>query len=156
MPGPVPQPTKLKLLRGNPGKRPLPKGEPQPAACIPTRPEWLLPEAKREWNRIVPELYRLGLLTVVDRAELAAYCQSWAMYVDAVLDIRENGTTFETQTGYQGPRPSVALMVKMMDKILAFAARFGLSPADRSRVKLPQVEEEDEFTAFLKKQRGDD
>ena len=28
MPGPVPQPTKLKLLRGNPGKRPLPKGDP--------------------------------------------------------------------------------------------------------------------------------
>ncbi len=156
MPGPVPQPTKLKMLRGNPGKRPLPRGEPHPSPCVPTRPAWLLPEAKREWNRIVPELHRLGLLTVIDRAELAAYCQCWAMYVEAVLDIREHGTTFETQTGYQGPRPSVAIMVKMLDKVLAFAARFGLSPADRSRIDLPMLEEEDEFTTFLKKQRGDE
>jgi hypothetical protein len=28
--GPPPQPTKLRLLSGNPGKRPLPRAEPQP------------------------------------------------------------------------------------------------------------------------------
>jgi len=134
----------------------MPKNEPSPTLCIPTRPKWLLPEAKREWNRVAPELYRLGLLTAVDRAELAGYCQCWAMYVDAVRDIQEHGTTFQTETGYQGPRPSVAIMVKMLDKVLAFSSRFGFSPADRARISAPVPEEEDEFTAFLKKQRGDE
>ncbi len=123
---------------------------------MPARPGWLAPAAKREWSRLAPDLVRLGLLTPIDRIEFSMICQCWALYEEANKDIQENGTTFTTETGYQGPRPSVALMVKMMDKIIQLGAKFGLSPSDRARIDLPMPEEEDEFTAFLKKQRGDD
>lgn len=72
MPGPPRKPTALKILQGNPGHQKLPRNEPKPTADFPTRPGWLEPEAKREWMRVCGELHRLGLLTVVDRAALAA------------------------------------------------------------------------------------
>ena len=125
-------------MRGNPGHQKLNKREPQPDSAIPTRPGWLLPEAKREWNRIVPQLSALGLLTVLDRGAVAGGCQWWAMYVDAVKDIALNGTTYTTDTGYQGPRPSVGLALKSWQQYLAFCARFGLTPADRSRLSVPE------------------
>lgn len=150
MPGPPPKPTRLKLLQGNPGKRPLPKDEPQPEIGIPTRPHWLSPEAKREWTRVVPELARLGLLAKVDRAMIAAYCQCWAMYVEAIRDIDKNGTTFSTEKGYQGPRPSVAIATKMLEKANQLAAKFGFTPSDRTRLSMPERDSEDPMEEFLR------
>ncbi len=72
--GPAPKPTRMKVLAGNPGKRPLNRREPQPKPGLPRCPAQLSEEAKREWKRISKELDRLGLLTVLDRAALSAYC----------------------------------------------------------------------------------
>ncbi len=50
MPGRPPKPTALKLLQGNPGKRPLPKGEPRPpVGCEP--PANLTKRARGVWDR---------------------------------------------------------------------------------------------------------
>ena len=155
MAGRPPKPTRLKLLQGNPGKRVLPKAEPKPALGTPTRPAWLAPEAKREWARVVPELNRLGLLARIDRALITAYCQCWAMYVDATKDIEENGTTFETEKGYQGPRPSVAIAAKMIEKLNQLSAKFGLTPSDRAKMAMPEPKDEDPFAEFLKKAGGE-
>ena len=82
MRGRKPKPTALKLVQGVPGKRPLPKREPSPEIGAPACPEWLLPEAKKVWRRLVRELEALGLLTGIDREALAGYCQAWANAVD--------------------------------------------------------------------------
>ena len=145
------KPTKLHILHGNPGKRPLPKGEPQPALGIPSRPEWLSPEAKREWRRVVPEPHRLGLLAKIDRALLASYCDCWGRYVEAVKDLRENGTTFTTDKGYQGPRPSVGIAQKALQQMMQLSARFGFTPADRAKLALPEPEVEDPLLEFIKR-----
>ena len=152
--GRPPKPTALKLLQGNPGKRPLNKREPRPEAGAPTRPEWLLPEAKREWNRIVPELVRMGLLAKIDRASLAAYCQCWARYVEAQKDIETHGATFETATGYLAPRPSVGIANQMLQRISALSAKFGFTPSDRGRIVAPLQEATDEFSEFLAQSRA--
>ena len=70
-------PTHLRLLRGNPGKRPI-KPEPEPAVPDkpPEPPNFLSDEAKNEWWRVAPELHALSLLTVLDVMPLAAYCQA--------------------------------------------------------------------------------
>lgn len=156
MPGPPPKPTRLKVLQGNPGKRSLPKGEPRPEPGIPTRPHWLSPEAKREWTRVVPELARLGLLAKIDRGMIAAYCQSWAMYVAAVKKARRSGMTYVTEKGYEGQAPSIGISVRMMEKMIAFSARFGFTPSDRSRLSAPELDEVDPLAEFLQgKEKGD-
>jgi len=48
-----PKPTALKLLQGNPGRRPINKAEPKPKRGIPAMPKWLdaFPVAVEEWKR---------------------------------------------------------------------------------------------------------
>ena len=147
----------LKRLAGNPGKRPLNPREPEPEKGIPTRPEWLLSEAKREWSRIVPELQRLDLLTKVDRAALASYCQWWARWVEAEKELELWGLTFTTPNGYIQQRPEVSIAQKASDKCRAFLTEFGLTPASRSRIKLPAAGPPvDPFEAYLKSERLED
>lgn len=83
MAGRKPKPTHLKLLEGNPGKRALNKNEPKPKVKVPSCPRHLVGEARKEWRRISKELLTLNLLTEIDRAALAAYCQAWARWVYA-------------------------------------------------------------------------
>lgn len=152
--GRPPKPTKLKIITGNPGKRPLPKGEPQPTEGAPTRPEWLSPEAKREWTRLVAEFNSIGLLTKVDRMTLTALCQNWADYVDAVADLREHGWSTVTESGYEAPRPAVAKMHKALDKVLTIGAKYGITPSDRARMAIPEKPPADPFADFLNRKDG--
>src|SRR3989304_1096626 len=106
--GPAPKPTALRLLEGNPGKKPLNKREPQPQVGRPACPRWLVVEARREWQRLMPELLRLNLMTIVDRAALAGYCQAWARWRQAERMLTKKGLTFETPNGYVQQRPEVS------------------------------------------------
>ncbi len=72
--GRKPKPTRLRVIQGNVGRRPLPAGEPQPKSDIPECPKHLNSKAKAEWRRLVKELAPLKLLTGLDRPTLAAYC----------------------------------------------------------------------------------
>lgn len=147
--GPAPKPTALRVIEGNRGKRPVNKAEPKPSPIRPTRPEWMLPEAKREWNRVVPELERMGLLTVVDRAALAAYCQAYARGVDAERLLRKKGMSFTTPNGYEQQRPEVAIAMKEWQVVRAFASEFGFTPAARTRISVGKVDEPDPTEAYL-------
>ena len=53
--GRKPKPTALKVLEGNPGKRPLNELEPKPKKQAPSCPSWLEPEAKKEWRRMAKD-----------------------------------------------------------------------------------------------------
>jgi len=153
--GRPPKPTKLKIIQGNPGKRPLPKNEPEPDPGIPSRPEWLSVEAKREWNRLAPRLASLGLLASDnDRAAFAAYCQTWAFYVDAVKDIQRNGMVQVADSGYESPRAAVGTMVKMLEKLSLYGGKFGLSPSDRVKLAVPEKKGDDPLEEFLKSKNG--
>lgn len=96
MAGRKPKPTAVKKLEGNPGKRKLNTKEPVPAKGMPDCPEWLLPEAKKEWERLADLMNQMGVLTEVDMAAFAAYCQSYARWKEAQEHIDSEGSTFET------------------------------------------------------------
>ena len=67
MKGPNPTPTAIRILRGNPGRRALPKDEPKPeAARSLDPPAWLDDAARAEWIDKAGMLDRLGLLTEAD------------------------------------------------------------------------------------------
>ena len=76
--GRKPKPTALKVLEGNPGGRPLNPNEPKPAKKAPRCPSWLEDEAKKEWKRMGKTLEQMGLLTEMDMAAFAGYCQAYA------------------------------------------------------------------------------
>ena len=149
----MPKPTKLRLMEGNPGHRRINRNEPEPRQGIASRPGWLLPEAKLEWTRVVGELERLGLLTVVDRGALAAYCQSWARWAECEQEITQHGATqfVESKANgtYEQLRPVVAMAQKYFQLMQSAAARLGLDPASRSRISAPEASKGDELESAI-------
>ena len=134
MAGRKPKPTALKKLKGNPGKRKMNTKEPVPGKGMPDCPKWLLPEAKEEWKRLCQKLSDMGVLTEVDMAAFAAYCQSYARWKEAQQHIDEEGSTFETEKGYQQQTPWVGIANTNQKLMLQAASEFGLTRSARSRI----------------------
>lgn len=127
------KPAELRLLEGNPGKRALPP--PLPESPAPTRPEWLPPEAKREWTRMARAVAPLGMLRLTDRAMLAAYCEAWADFVAVCRELasRPLGSRYVTVTekGNRMVEPLVTARKSAFERLKIAAREFGLTPSAR-------------------------
>ena len=129
MRGRKPKPTHLKVVLGNPGKRPLNKAEPAPVAARPQPPGHLNDDAKQEWVRVSDELYNLGLLSNIDRASLAAYCQCWSRWIQAERaiaamaerDLLTGGLMIRTQKGNAIQNPLVGTANVAMAAMMRYA-----------------------------------
>ena len=104
--GRKPKPTAMKELEGNPGKHPLNTSEPKPNKKAPACPKWLEPEAKKEWRRLAKQMEAIGILTEVDMAAFAGYCQAYARWKEAEEFITQHGTIVKTPSGYWQQVPS--------------------------------------------------
>lgn len=138
--GPPPKPTALKILAGNPGKRPLNPREPQPSAQAPRCPAWLSKEAKREWRRIVPELEAMRVLTRVDGDALTAYSQTYARWRAAEEFLVQHGEVYPLRDESGKVRcmqqfPQVSIARNLLLVLRAYQQEFGLTPAARTRVQ---------------------
>ena len=160
--GPKPLPANVHMLRGNPSKKTwsdLTDGL-QPDVEIPGCPRHLLPEARKEWRRITPELERYGLISKLDRSALSLYCQAWARWVWAEEQLRRahelavqgmaeaeakgkpwtggDGYTVPTPNGHMTYSPHWVIANKAMEQVNKYMANFGLDPATRGRVNPSQ------------------
>lgn len=131
MPGPPPTPLSLKILRGNPGKRPL-RAEPQPTLTerAPEVPAFVDGYAADEWRRVAPELYRLGLLSMLDTGPFAAYCvayQHWRT-AEEVLSNDDHPLDAADQ------RRLTRIAANAARDMIKYASEFGMTPAARSRL----------------------
>jgi len=136
MRGRKPKPTALKLVDGNPGKRPINGREPRPPAARPTCPAYLSPTAKAEWKRLATTLNEIGLLTRIDRTVLAAYCQAYGRWVEAEKKLAETPPLLKTPAGYVQQSPWITIANKQVELMVRLMAELGLSPAARSRLAI--------------------
>ncbi len=148
-PGPSPTPSRLKFLRGNPGKRPLNTNEPKPRAALPACPKHLSPAARKEWRYITRELVPLGVITKLDRAALAVFCDAYARWVEATDNIKQFGLVLKAPSGFPIISPYLAIANKAAEQIRAFGAEFGLMPASRSRIDAPKPQTDEFDDEFL-------
>jgi P27 family predicted phage terminase small subunit len=108
----------LRAVEGNPGHRPIPGSGPSSTdggdgggkklradTVRPTCPKELSKEAKKEWRRLVPILEELGLLGRTDRGHLAAYCASFARFIEAEGHLDKEGSILKTDAGAQHENP---------------------------------------------------
>ena len=149
--GPAPLPSNVHQLRGNPSKLPAAKlrDEVQPDIARPDAPAWLLPEAKREWKRLGPELVKLGLISKIDRAAFALYCQAWGRWVQTEAELKKlgaDGLIESTPSGYKQMSVLLQIANRSADQVARYQAQFGLSPsARRGLVATPQSGQADMF-----------
>ena len=132
--GRKPKPTALKKLEGNPGKRQLNDYEPLPPLSMLRCPNYLLPEAKKEWRRLAPALIDMGVLTIADAVPFAAYCTAFARWREAEDFITKHGAIYKDPRGFARPNPYVAIAAHQLREIKSLAAEFGLTPANRTAI----------------------
>ena len=125
MRGRIPKPTALKIAEGNPGKRKINGQEPKPAGSLPDCPNHLSAEAKAEWNRIAASLNRIGLLTQVDRATMAGYCQCYGRWVEAELKLAETPAILRLPSGYIQQSPWLTIANKQLELMAKYMVELG-------------------------------
>lgn len=141
MAGRRPKPTKLKILNGNPGKRPLPGDEIDPGSGAPDMPSWLPHAAQDEWRRIVPRLLALGLLSDVHLGALVGYCEAFAE-VKLCLETLAAGAFVETPSGLK-THPAARLKDAASKRMKGYLVEFGLTPAAQSKVHAEPAREKE-------------
>lgn len=152
MRGRKPKPTHLKLVTGNAGKRKINEREPKPPTSVPPVPAHLSDEAKVEWGRVSALLEQMNLISHIDRAALAAYCQAYADWAYAESEIRKYGHIVksptktvtrkardgseitETSGGYPMQSPFVVIRNKSLELMHKYMVEFGMTPSSRTRI----------------------
>jgi P27 family predicted phage terminase small subunit len=129
-----PKPTAIRRLEGNRGKRAWNHDEPEPPDGIPRCPNHLAPVARTEWRRVARALHAMGVLTPIDRAALAAYCQSYAKWVEAEQKLKETPPLVKTPSGYVQQSPWLLIANKQLELMGRYMTELGMTPASRSRV----------------------
>jgi P27 family predicted phage terminase small subunit len=126
---------------GNAGHRPINIREPKPACSMPTCPAHLSPTGKAEWKRLAREMHRLGIISQLDRAALAAYCQAYGRWVEAEKKLKETPMLIKLPSGYIQPSPWLAIANKSQELMHKYMSDLGLSPVSRARVStLPTLQ----------------
>ena len=151
--GPLPKPPALRLLEGNAGKRALDLSAGiNPPICVPSMPRHLGKGARAEWKRITPLLEDLGLVSGLDVAALALYCQAVGRLVEletafnGMVKIKEaEGAEYAdavyaasysvTPSGYAQQSVIRQLIKSQNEQVNRYLMHFGLSPAARGRVQ---------------------
>jgi P27 family predicted phage terminase small subunit len=156
---PRPKPAHLKLLEGNPGRRPIPN-EPRPEPCeLPEAPPYLTADARKEWDHVATQLHRLGLLTEIDVASLAAYCQAYGRWITAERaiaamaerDLLTGGLMIKTTNGNAIQNPLIGTSNKAASDMVRYASEFGLTPAARARLALgPVFQRQSKFEGLIR------
>jgi len=138
--GPKPQPTTLRVLRGNPGKRALNPAEPTPAPARSVKtPKWLTGRAAKIWRELAPKLHAAGLLTDLDVRQLAMLCAHWARW-QALYEAGPEATDLTT----------VGLLRRESEIVQKLSAQFGLTPSARVGLKVAAPKAVDPLMAFVK------
>jgi len=124
------KPTMLKLVTGNPGRRPININEPEPLTAEVVAPDWLDQEAKNKWAEIL-KLCRW--ITAADSDVLALYCDSYAHYVKA-QKISIKTPVVKTPEGKMIKNPAWTARGEAFNQMRSAGSELGLSPSSRAGI----------------------
>ena len=119
----------MRLVHGGGTKRAIPR-KPRAPRC----PSFLGPVAKAEWRRLAGDLASRGLLTKLDRAAFAIYCQAWEYVVYAQELVARHGLVSETENGSCELSPYLGVLNDATEMLTRVADELGLTPASRARI----------------------
>lgn len=154
--GRTPKPTVLHLLDGNKSKKnfgALMDDLTSPAIPIqaPPMPDCLSDGAVAEWERLIPDLLILGLVTKLDMMALASYCEAvadWQGFRRRIAEVNAQNAGLEQgdiQTFATGAK-QISIWRQLANdaekRANAAGAQFGFSPMARRNLKVtaPQGE----------------
>ena len=134
MRGRKPKPTKLKKLAGVAPRR-INENEPQIEPSMPECPSFLDDVAKAQWAKLAAKLEGYGIITDIDETSLAAYCEAYSRWSQAVDHVRLNGAIVKIKgSDYPVQNPYLPVLTKAFMQMHTMLVELGLSPSSRSRI----------------------
>ena len=153
-PGPRRKPTNLKMLSNKKFHGQGRENEPTPDIEIPECPDFLTEEAVKEWEYMAPILKENGLITKMDKALFAAYCQSYGDWVDISKTLKTEECMHKTAAGNTTVNPRIWLRDKARNSMIKAAVQFGLSPSSRSDVSTKVRDEANPYREWKKRKEA--
>lgn len=151
-------PTALKALRGTTRADRANPAEPDVAVLElgAQPPEWITRDRAREaWGDLVRLLTPAKILTVLDPLALGLLVDAFADYLAATEDIDEEGPYYWSTTEGGGKirrrNPAMDDRKDAWLRVERLLSKFGMTPADRSKIKIVAETEEDPFAAWARK-----
>ena len=136
MRGRKPKPTWLKVIGGNPGRRPLNYAEPKPEGDLSTPPEWLTPSQRGIWEGAISNAPP-GLLRRIDESVFLIWVIAKDLHQIATEKIAQSGTIVRMPNSNMAVQsPWVAVLNKQAQIMLKASGELGFSPSARTRVRL--------------------
>lgn len=132
--GPEPKPTALRVLHGDRKDR-INDAEPVAPEVEVRPPEELSDEAREIWDRLAPSLIAVGVLTVWDIDAFQITCEALARYKAATKLVNNSALLVQGTTGLM-KNPALVVQREAEDSFQRYGARFGLTPSDRSQLKI--------------------
>lgn len=152
--GRKPTPTHLKLVQGNPGKRPIVKPRKSRAdtrLLFPRLPKGTKPEVAAIWRRMLrsaPE----GLLRQIDGELLYQWCLSRYIFEEAERKLHASSMLIKTPNGMPAQSPYLGIINRQQEIMRGIASELGFTPTARARLGVEDgaiAEDEDEGSAYF-------
>ncbi|KHQ49727.1 phage terminase small subunit P27 family [Mameliella alba] len=118
-------------------------------SALPRCPAHLDAVAHKEWRRLATPMYEAGILTLADRAALAAYFQAYARWVEAEERLKETPALLKTPSGYVQQSPWLTVANKQMELMARYMSELGLTPSARTKLRQDSEAQKSEPITFV-------
>lgn len=161
MSGPPKTPTHLRLVRGNPSKRPINKNEPQPPKGVPPVPKHFDKQGKYWFKRMADELDAIGVMSQLDARALELLVEAYTEYRHHCDTLEREGYTYavysdeepdegkEREIRMIKAHPAAMMKADAWKRLRAMLAEFGMTPSSRSKVSKDKPDDDDLLSQFL-------
>jgi P27 family predicted phage terminase small subunit len=146
------KPTSLKVLQGTYRQDQSNPAEPEPSRGVPEPLGCLSGAEQSVYRRIVGILDGMRVLTVADRDAVSRLAQDFCLVNEAKRQLDSKGWVLISSNGNSYKNPWATVYNEARKREAEGWIRFGLTPADRSRVKAaPEEPKEDRQSAWAEK-----
>lgn len=132
--GRAPKPTPLKVLQGVRPNR-INDDEPVPVSDIPECPSRHR-DVRAVWDYTIEQLRVMGVVTLVDRDALHAYCEAVVAFREACDTIEREGPIITGARGGLIRHPACAIQKENAMLMKSYAVQFGLTPSARTSIRV--------------------
>jgi len=149
-------PSKIINIRGGTAltHKPPREEEPTPPKKMPSCPKHLDKNAKKEWKRVGKILQDIGLMTELDMAVLAGYCDAYSQWGEATAKVQEGGLVYKKADGTPGLNPYLRIAKEAYERMMKAAVLLGLSPSSRVGLKVDNPKPQTKAEAFRGRKNG--
>ena len=136
------------------------KTEPKAKSGLIPYPKELSPEGKKIYKVLAERGADDKILALIDSPLLITYCETWAQWVEAVRQCREDGTgqirkqVYITKSKNPAVNPAVWIANALTKSLVRMASELGCSPVGRARMAIEMMGAEEEWDTYVEKKRA--